>query len=137
MNDFSDNVRDAMLKINAATSDADLMSEDIVAVLQRSGVMDVLNVANKNALTNHLAFWEALMIRQTAIDQLKDGLRHHKLLTAVQHYPESFESFFTFKGYITADEVLSCIDSSGFNPPLRAMLNTYISTASHRATSVP
>ena len=72
------------------------------------------------------------MIRRTAIDQLKDGLRHHKLLTAVQHYPESFESFFTFKGYITADEVLSCIDSSGLNPPLRAMLNTYISTASHQ-----
>ena len=72
------------------------------------------------------------MIRRTAIDQLKDGLRHHKLLTAVQHYPESFESFFTFKGYITADEVLSCIDSSGLNPSLHAMLNTYISTASHQ-----
>ncbi|KAL5509195.1 hypothetical protein EMCRGX_G004516 [Ephydatia muelleri] len=37
-----------------------------------------------------------------------------------------------FTSYITADEVLSCIDSSGLNPPLRAMLNTYISIASHR-----
>ena len=125
-----------------------MMSDEIVTVLQRSGVTDVLSVskdsilqcvlflffqvANKNALTNHLAFWEAIMIRRTALDQLKDGLRHHNLLTAVQLFPDSFEYLFTFKGYITAEDVLSCLDLAGLNPSVCAMLNTYLCSASHQ-----
>lgn len=137
--------------MNAATSDGDMMSEDIAAVLQLCGGTDIpcvrilhfnffnvfnkiffFQVANKNTLTNNLAFWEAIMVRRTALDQLKDGLCQHELLRAVQYYPDSFESLFTFKGYLTADEVLSCIDLSRLNPPLCTKLNTYICTASHQ-----
>ena len=50
------------------------------------------------------------MIRWTALDQFKDGLCHHKLLPAVQHFPDSFECLFILKGYITVDDVLSCIE---------------------------
>lgn len=87
-------------------------------------------IANRNAVSNHVVYWEGIMARRTALDQLKDGLRHHNLLTAVQIFPEAFQSLFVCQGAITPDIVLSCISSTA-KPTLFAMLKSYLYASSH------
>lgn len=128
-----------LLQIDAATSNDEHMAEDITTVMDHSGMTDILTVrilqnmcfylsiqiANRNTISDHLTYWEAIIARRTALDQLKDGLRNYKLLTAVQLFPEAFRSFFVFQGTLTADTVLSCISSIA-KPTLFAILKSYL-----------